>query len=200
MDPDGGFETVTYDVGQTVEMLRFQAESLRSEFPESSYAQEILEMTQVTAPGVERALGPIVSRVIAARDNLDPQTVKLHQMSLAMIGERLRRLDYPAELLRDRSARYEAFRPFNLDSYGKGLLDFSIASRPVIPETVDERIQRAILLQSITDPLLMQMAGVSEEEVRQLFADREARAQAQFEREARAFNRGDDDPPANEEE
>lgn len=145
LQPGGQFVTVQFDVGQTTQMLQLVMDAILAEAPEARYAQQILGMTQVTAPGIERALGPIVGRVKRARANHDPQTVKLHQMALAMLGYRLTNGHYPARVVSERPARYEAFRPFDLGSYGRGLLDFTIPDRPVIPETAKERVDLALL-------------------------------------------------------
>lgn len=186
MDASGDFVTVSLDVGKTVEMVAKLEDALLAEFPEARFGQEILQMTQVTAPGVERALGPIVNSVKQARANHDPQTVKLHQMAIAIMGERLRRGDVPAQLLVERPARYAAFQPFDLTSYGRGALDFGIVDRPVIEETIDERVQRLVLIEGLSDPWSLEQAGVPPEVVARMLADRQKAEQARLD----AFNAG----------
>lgn len=171
----GKFVTIDYDTGRTAEMTGDLGDRLLAEFPEAMYFQELLQMTQVTGPGVERALGPITGNVIAARANHDPQTVKLHQMALAMMGWRLANGDYPAAVVAARPDRYEPFRPFDLTSYGRGLLDMEIAERPVIAETIDERVARLLQIQTLEDPWMLEQAGVPPEVVARMQRDREAR-------------------------
>ena len=190
MSADGDFVTVSFDVGKTVELVGRLEEALLAEFPEARFGQEILAMTQVTAPGVERALGPIIGMVRQARANHDPQTVKLLQMALAMAGWRLARGDYPEELVRARPARYDAFRPFDLTSYGKGQLDFGIMDRPVVTETIDERVQRLVLIEGLTDPWSLEQAGVPPEVAARMLGDRAARAEADRAAQMAAFGDG----------
>lgn len=181
MTADGEFVVVNFDVGRTVEMVAKLEEALVAEFPEARFGQQILEMTQVTAPGVERALGPIVGMVQAARANHDPQVIKLHQMALAIMGQRLADDDYPADVVAARPARYAAFRPFDLGSYGRGDLDFGISSRPVITETEDERLDRLVKISVIAetgDPWLMERAGIPAQEVARMARDRAERRAA----------------------
>src|SRR5690349_19984944 len=102
-------------------MVSHIEETVLAEFPEERYGQEILEMTQVTAPGVERALGTMIGAVKQARANHDPQTVKLHQIAIAIMGHNLAEKNYPPEVVAARPARYAPFQQFNLDSYGQGL-------------------------------------------------------------------------------
>lgn len=173
MDEHGDFATVSFDVGKTVEMVRFLEEALVAEFPEARYGTQILEMTQLTAPGVERALGPIIGMVKQARANHDPQTIKLHQMAIAIIGQRLKEGEYPAEIVAARAVRYAAFRSFDLTSHGSGLLDFGIPDRPVISESEDERLDRLIKIQVLESPALMRKAGVDEATIAEMIAERE---------------------------
>lgn len=176
MDATGEFVTVKFDIGQTTEMLNLVMDSILAESPEARYGQEILKMSQVTGPGMERVLAPIVGLIKSARKMHDPQTVKLLQMATAMMGYRLNNGNIPDAIVRSRSARFEAFRPFDLTSFGKGLLDCTIPGRDVFPETPLEKAQRLLIVQNITDPYLMTQAGVPEEEVKKMAAERQAQA------------------------
>lgn len=174
MNEQGRFVTVDFDVGRTGELLDRMDDRLLAEFPEALFFQELLKMTQLTAPGVERAMGPIIGNVRQARANHDPQTVKLHQMVLAMMGWRLNNGDYPEAIVAARPGRYEQFRPFDLDSYGRGLLDMEIAERPVIPETADEIVDRLVKIQLLETAPLWRKAGIEEEVIAEVFSTREA--------------------------
>ncbi len=195
----GQFVTVQFDVGQTTQMLQLVMDAILAEAPEARYAQQILGMTQVTAPGIERALGPIVGRVKRARANHDPQTVKLHQMALAMLGFRLANGDYPERVTAERPARYEAFRAFDLTSYGRGMLDFTIPDRPVIPETAQERVELALLrMQAGADRQALGELGYDAtpgedgepSEVDRIVAERREAGEDAATQFARSFNRG----------
>ncbi len=178
MTDAGEFVTVSFDIGQTVEMIGKLEDALVAEFPEARYGQQILEATQVTAPGAERMLGPIVGLVRAARASHDPQMVKLMQMPIAMTGQRLANGDYPGAIVDARRARYDAFRPFNLESYGRGGLDFSIPDREVIPQSQDERIDRLAKVELLQTPWALRQAGVDEADIAAILGERAARQDA----------------------
>lgn len=178
MNESGEFVTVDTDLGQTLEALKFVQDSITAENPEARVGQELLQMTQLTAPGVERALFTILGLVESVQANMDPQTVKLLQMGTTMMGFRLGRGDYPAELVKARPDRYDPFREYTLDSYGQGLLECSIGPRPLFTETPDEKATRLILLGQIIetgDPWLMAQAGIPEEEIARMRDEQEKR-------------------------
>jgi hypothetical protein len=201
MGPDGAFVNLDFDVGRTVELVKFLEDAIVAEFPESRFGMQILEMTQLTAPGAERALGPVVGMVKAARDVHDVQTIKLHQMALAILGARLKAGNYPRELVAARPARYEKFRAYDLTSYARGDLDFSIPDRPVIPETRDDRVNWALAVGQLKDPVLMRKAGLSDEEILQMQADRRSAAEEAMRRFDAGQEPGDGGAPfGNDEE
>jgi hypothetical protein len=138
-------------------------------------------MTSVTAPGVERALGPIVGRVKRARANYDPQLVKLMQMAITIIGYRLSQGDYPRALLAARPERYQAFAPYDLATYGRGLQDFTIPDRDVFAETIDEKVDRLMKIATLIDagdPWLLEQAGVPADEVKRMLTDQQEKRDA----------------------
>ena len=180
LQKDGDFTSIQTDLGQTKEMLQIVMDSITAENPEARVGQELLQMTQLTAPGVERALFTILGLVEAVQANMDPQTVKLLQMGTTMMGYRLGRGDYPADLVKARPDRYDPFSTFNLDSYGQGLLGCSIGPRPLFTEAPDEKATRLILLGQIIetgDPWLMAQAGIPEEEIARMQSEQEKRRQ-----------------------
>ena len=177
MDSGGQFVTVDFDIGKTLDLLKWTEAALVAENPEARFGQEILKMTQVTGPGVERALGPIINGVKQVRDNHDPQTTKLLQMSVAIMGERLRRGHFDADKVAARPSRYEPFRTFGLESYGKGQLDFGIPDRPVIPETPEERVARLLQTEQLQTEWAMLQAGMPPDVVKKLMAEKEQAAQ-----------------------
>jgi len=179
MTDNGDFVTAKFESGGIEPFLQMMIDSMRAEAPESSFSQQILEMTQVTAPGVERALGPIIGRVKDARKNYDTQTIKLIQMALAMAGWRVQTNGYPAALVNSRPDRYQALAKFNLDSYGRGLLDFTIPDRPVIPETLDEKIARAMLVEQLQWEYHLQVAGLPPDVIAEVVTEREEEAERQ---------------------
>jgi hypothetical protein len=170
---NGDFITVDFDIGKTPEMLKLVMDSILAENPEARYSQQILEMTQVTAPGVERALGPIIGRVKDARRNYDTQTIKMLQMSLAIAGWRIQSGGYDPALIASRPDRYQPLSRFNLESYGRGMLDFTIPDREVIPDTIDERIARRQIVETLQWEDSLRLAGVDERVITEVVGQRE---------------------------
>ena len=196
MQKDSEFLSIDFDIGQTREMLGLVMDSIMAENPEARYGQEILQMTQITGPGMERALSPIVGLVKAARANADPQTIKLLQMGTAIMGFRVNSGDIPAELMTARRARYEAFRPYGLDSFGQGLFDCSIPDRPVLSETKDEKVARLVMIESLTSEWALAEAGVPEEEIARITGEREKqRAEMASAFSVTGANMANDEPP-----
>lgn len=177
MTNDGDFVTVQFDVGKTSELLNLVMDSVLAENPEARYSQQILEMTQVTAPGVERALGPIIGLVQDARKNYDTQTVKLIQMALSITAYRVVTGGYAPEVINRRRARYEVFRPFAPGAFDAGLMDFTIPDRPVIPDTIDERITRQMQIEQLQWEYSLRVAGVPDEIVKQVMGERQEEAE-----------------------
>lgn len=180
MSEAGEFVTITTDLGQTKEMLQIVMDSITAENPEARVGQELLQMTQLTAPGVERALFTILGLVESVQANMDPQTVKLLQMGTTMMGYRLEKGHYPPDLVKARPDRYKPFETYTLDSYGRGLLECSIGPRPLFVEAPDEKATRLILLGQIIetgDPWLMAQAGIPEEEIARMVSEQEQRRQ-----------------------
>lgn len=198
MTAEGKFVTIQFDIGSTVEMLNLAMDSILAETPEARYGQEVLKMGEITGPGMEKALGPIVGLVKQARKQHDPQTIKRLQMATSMMAYGLRSGAIPPEVQALRPSRYEAFQPFDLTSYDRGLMDCTVAGRDVFPETLLEKTQRLTLVQALTDPWLLTQAGVPQAEVDRI--DQEKQDQADAEAQmlaglASADNKGRTGPP-----
>lgn len=174
MTDKGAFVTVKMDLGQATDVIKLVMDSVIAESPEARYGQDVLSMTQVTAPGIERALGTISGRLRRARASIDPQTVKMHQMAISMIGARLNAGEIPPEIVTARSSRYQSFKLYDLDSYGRGLLDFTIPDREWIPDTIDERLARLVIIESLQTRYALERAGVDEKNIDLILNEREA--------------------------
>lgn len=186
---DGGdIKQATFDVGQTIAMFQELKTGILNESPEAKFYEALGNLSQATGPGIERALGDATNRMKKFRANTDPQYVKLFQMAITMMGQRIRDGDY-GQLKR----WHEPFAPFDLASYDDGALDFTIKDRPVVPETETERLAveqaRANVVltrkQLSTEAELVQ-AGVSDEDAKVIIAERRAAA----EESARLFDAG----------
>ena len=173
MQTGGQFVAIPFDVSQTMTMMEFLHDSLANENPAAEWASKVMALNEATGPGVQRILSPIAGPVISARRNHDPQMVKLCQMNAAIMGYRLNNGDIPPELVDQRPDRYEAFRPYDLTSYGKGLLDATIPSRDVFPETRAEKAAWIAVADGLTSEWAMREMGVPEEAIRKALADKE---------------------------
>lgn len=140
-DPDADIVQPKFDIGQTLEMVRLLIEGIETENPEAMFYRELRGMTQVTGPGAERLLGDAVGRTRLARAGYDAQMVKRYQMAIAMCGQRANLKESEGGWPKPLTRRQEVFKPFNIDSYAKGELDFVIQERPVVLPTELERIQ-----------------------------------------------------------
>lgn len=161
-----GIEQLSFDIGKTLEILDWIKKGILEENPEASFYHDLREMSTLTAPGAERALGDATNRVMRVRAGMDPNTVKLHQMATTMCAMRL-----DASEWEDPTPRDEVFRAFNQDSYEAGDLDVIILSRPVVPQTEEERIHLLQLKESLNDVESLTELGM-DPDVAQRYLDR----------------------------
>jgi len=181
---DAKIAQAEFDIGQTEALLERLTQGIYESNPEARFYPELREMSQLSAPGAERALGDGVSRVRRLRANLDFNTVKLFQMAISMAGYRANGGGWTAPL----SRRQQAFVPYTLESYRDGLLDFTILDRPVLVPSEADRLDLMLLKRSlgVPDEVLWEEMGYDASEIerfRELIAEAEARSD-------RAFNAG----------
>lgn len=153
---------------------------LERDFPELTMYQELRRMSQVTGPGAARMMGDVASRVLEVASNYDTQSIKLFQMATAIGGQRFRE---GREGWRMKTAQQRKFAPFDLMSYQKGELDFSIMPRPLIPMTATEaleidglRLDNAAKSEGLfSEDKRLEIAGIADPEERsQILAARRA--------------------------
>jgi len=174
---DADIVQAEFDLGQTDTMIERLEQRVLAENPEASYYHELRQMSEVSGPGAERALGDATSAVMLARANYDIGTIKLHQMALAIGGMRIKDgswLTAPGGSRRQLSRRQEGFRPFDLDSYARGDLDFGIMSRPVLPETDSERLDLVLRKEQIQTTWGWSQFGIDEETAKAIIDERNA--------------------------
>ena len=169
----GSFVTAQFDIADTMEMVTFVHDKLISENPEAQYGQRLAELSTATGPGVRMQLAPIRAKAQAAQRTEDPQMLKLAQMGTAMMGFRLNRGDIPRDLVSARPDRYDAFRPFDLTSFGKGLLDARIPLRDPFPESQAEKAAWLAMVADLPAWGLREL-GIDEKEIAAMEADRQA--------------------------
>lgn len=166
---NGGIEQLSFDVGQTLEMLEWIKAGILESNPEATFYHQLREMSQLTGPAVERALGDATSRVTLARHGYDTQTIKLHQMAIAMSGYRLNSGAWGQTTPRD-----QVYRPFDLQSYTDGALDMTILARGVVPQTEAERLELLLEMERIETPSSWEALGLSAEDAAARIAERRA--------------------------
>lgn len=183
-----------HDVGQMLGIVQQLKDGIIEENPEGSFFRKLAEMSTLTGPGAERALGGETSRCVHVRRGQDTQTVKLHQMALSMCGYRANGGGW-AENTRPLTRRQQVFLPYVSGAYASGDMDFGISDRYVVPRTEQERIDLVISREQVQTRQGLIELGYSddvpegegaESEVDRILAERE-RGQAAAQR---TFDRG----------
>jgi hypothetical protein len=114
---------------------------LENDFPELSYYRQMREMSTVTGPAASRLVGDVMSKVYEASANYDRASIAAFQMALAIGGWRLSQGDWGRN--GPVTVQQRRFAPFDLTSYARGELDFTIAPRPLIIPTENEKAKEA---------------------------------------------------------
>lgn len=171
MPPDARLLQAQFDIGRTRELLNDLRQGIVDENPEARFYQQMREMTQVSAPGAERLMGDVKNRVDLARSGYDSQTIKLLQMAISMCGMRANG-DWRDGGL---SRRQQVFSPFDLDSFDRGELSFTIQPRPIVYPSEQERIDLVVMKESLQTQWGMQQAGMDETTADEILAERQNR-------------------------
>lgn len=179
MGPNGDFVVIPFDVNATQAMIDFVYERLAAENPEAEWGSKVFGLTEATGPGMQRILSPIIGKVETVRKNHDPQMIKLCQMNTAIMGYRLNGGDIPADIVAARPDRYDAFRPFDLTSYGRGLLDATIPGRDVFPESQAEKAQWLAVAADLP-PWGLRRLGLDDAEIAEIEGERQRQADEQL--------------------
>lgn len=178
MGEKGKFVTVEFDLGETHQMMTFLYERLVAENPEAELASKLFGLTQATGPGMQRILAPIIGRITRVQELHDPRLLDLLRMTTAIMGYRLRKGDIPQTLVNSRPARFKPFEPFDLTSYGQGLLDAETAHGDVFPESNSEKAQWLTMAADLP-PWGLRRLGLSEAEITEIEGERDRRAAEQ---------------------
>jgi len=184
---------------------------IEKDYPEITMYEKLRDQNIVTAPGAARLMGDVERKMSRPAANYDLANVKLAQMAMAIGGWRVQKGDWGAKNRLTR--QQQKFLPFDLTSYNKGELDFSIQRRSLIEpssrEIAEEFQVRANALASISDVLpveeKLRKLGYREEEIpaiveklRQEQNEREAREERRFQREAKLKEKQKKDGEGNE--
>lgn len=142
-DENASLEAMNFDVGKTLEFIKELKDGVLAEEPEGTFYQELRRMGDVSGVAAQRLLGDSVSKIREVRAGHDTQTVKRYQMALSIGGYRANNGDWGP---RNELSRFQqAFLPYDLDSYWRGEMDFSIGDRDVILPSERDRIDLAIM-------------------------------------------------------
>ena len=140
---------------------------IEHDFPELSMFQTLRDMSTVTGPGASRLMGDVYGKVLEVSSNYDQQSIKLFAMAAAIGGFRYKE---GREGWRAKTKQQAKFAPFDLNSYAKGDLDFSIDPRPLIAPTVADsldiqtkRFANAAAAPNVDDDTRWEIAGFDEE-------------------------------------
>jgi hypothetical protein len=153
--------------------------SIGGDYPELEYKQILKESAQMSGIALERLLTPAQNRLDGAQSYYNEQIVKLRQMQLAVGGMRANGGGWTM-----RTKQQAVFRPFNLNSYQAGNLDFQLKPSVLISlnekeneEILTLKAQRASTLKDIVDEKeLLLIAGYSEKEADDILTRKEQAA------------------------
>ena len=150
-------------LGAATEHIERVKEELWQAVPEIVLQEKLLEMSQVTAPGAMPLVNQVQMKLDDVAANADQGIVRLAQMGVAMAGFLIKNGDWGTRgKLTDAQLKFEGY---DLDSYGKGLLDFSLMPRELVAETELEKISVAEAFERLTTPQGWHMAGKSLEDI-----------------------------------
>ena len=113
------------NIADSLKTLDRLLEEIEDEIPQLSLNRMRKQGENLTYPGVVTAYDDAISRIQEFRSNMDGGLLRALQMAISIGAYH----------------RFEGFRPFSLDSYRQGLLDFQIAERPVIRDSLSKRDQ-----------------------------------------------------------
>lgn len=156
--------------------------SFTDDYPELQAAMIVQENTQLSGAALERLLTPAQNRLDGVQGNYNQQLKKLRQMGLAKAGARVNSGGWSQN-----TKQQQLFRPFSLDSYNNGEIDFSIMDAKLISETEEERediltkkANRSVIVQDSVDRLeQLKIQGYSEDEAIEIMGRKDAEFDAE---------------------
>lgn len=163
-------------LSEALPILQEQLKEIEHDCPELTMYAEMRGMSSLTGPAASRLLGDVQGRILAAAAGYDQLNTQVLQMSVAIGGERVNRGDW-----KRRDAQQAKFAPFDLSSYGRGLLDIRFDPRPLVPTLAGERIEleeaRSRVVTNLVGAgmpleLAMKRAGYEDKDVASITVDR----------------------------
>ncbi len=155
--------------------------SFTDDYPELQAAAVIKENSQLSGAALERLLTPAQNRLDGVQANYNQQLIKLRQMQIAVGGMRV------SGGWLGRTEQKDAFRPFNLQSYERGDLNFNLNRSLLIQPTEAEneelllaKANRAVTLENGIDAQeFVSIAGFSEDDIKDIQARQKAEDDAE---------------------
>lgn len=137
---DAAVASIELPEGEVAERMDRLWANIEHEHPELTMHDKLREMSQVTGPAAEVLVGDTSIYVNKARAGYDTQTVKMHQMAVAIAGWRANTGAWGRNLTRQQ----QAFVPFGLESYQRGELDMEILPRPLFPAVKEDTAEKDV--------------------------------------------------------
>lgn len=139
---DGGVETIELSMSEALDWVKNLYLEIENDLPELGFARRLADMSQLTGPAATRVLRDVVDAHMSVQANYDNETRRLFQMAVAIAGYNLNKgiwKRYSEMQKVQLTEEHEKFRAYDLDSYKKGDLDYTIMPRPLLTETDTER-------------------------------------------------------------
>lgn len=147
--------------------------SFTDDYPELQASTIIRENSQLSGAALERMLGPAQNRLNGVSPNYNQQLIKLRQMQLAVAGMRVNGGGWSGS-----DKQRANFKPFNLNSYVKGDLDFAL-KKPVLVQSTEaenedllsKKATRATALTGVVDEIeQLKIAGYTDDQIKEIQA------------------------------
>lgn len=163
---DGGVEAVELSMSEALEWVKNDYEDIEADLPELGFPRRLAEMSQLTGPAATRVLRDVVDAHLSVQANYDNETRRLFQMAVAICGYNLNKgvwKRYAEQQGAQLTAEHEKFRAYDLDSYKKGDLDYTIMPRPLLTETDKERWEARQAQANAVDVMVNKLSVPKEE-------------------------------------
>jgi hypothetical protein len=128
-------------LGQALKVMESLQAEISSDQPVLRMYEQLRTMSQVTGPAASRLMGDAATYVYEASALADQAMISLLRMAVSIAGWRLSRHQ---DGWTTPTTQQQKFQGYDLKSYEKGDLDFSITQRPIFPITQFERAQTAV--------------------------------------------------------
>lgn len=173
------------DITGALANLQGMLGELERDMPELALQRVREQSSSMTAPGIRAAYSDAIGRIQLARASYNAALVRAFQMGITIGGMR----------------GYEGFAGFNEQSYDNGEMQMHIGERPVIADELSKQ-DRIIALGSVNNVapplqrLMLEAMDYSDEDVKSVTDDAEARQERDIRNAARGFGQsvfGDDE-------